>query len=100
VPSFLSDRPHGCVLSVRVTLRAGLSAITGAREDALLVRLAAAPVDGAANDALIDLIGQEFGVARRTVTLEAGARSRNKRLSIAGLSAADAARRLQAFLSR
>jgi len=48
------------------------------------VRLAAAPSDGAANDAMIRLIAKALGVAPRDVTLENGAASRLKRLHIAG----------------
>lgn len=47
-------------------------------------RLAAPPVDGAANSALIALVAKTFGVAKRDVTLLAGATSRLKRVSIHG----------------
>ena len=49
----LSHSPAGVTLAVRVIPRAGRTAIAGVRGGALTVRLAAAPVDGAANDALI-----------------------------------------------
>jgi uncharacterized protein YggU (UPF0235/DUF167 family) len=48
------------------------------------VRLAAAPSDGAANDALVRLLAKALGVARRDVTLASGATSRLKRLHISG----------------
>jgi len=50
----------------------------------LSVRLAAAPSDGAANDALIRLLAKRLGVARRDVRLASGATSRLKRLHISG----------------
>jgi uncharacterized protein YggU (UPF0235/DUF167 family) len=50
--------------------------------------LAAAPVDGAANAALVALVAKRFGVPRRAVTLIAGDTARVKRLHIAGDAAA------------
>jgi uncharacterized protein (TIGR00251 family) len=76
--------PDGLLLQVRVVPRAGRSAIAGVRDGALLVRLAAAPVDGAANAELIDVIAAAFAVPRRAVTLVSGERSRLKRVRIAG----------------
>ena len=45
-------------------------------------------MDGAANEALIALVAKAFGVARRDVTLDAGATARLKRLSVKGNSVA------------
>ena len=55
------------------------------REDVLLVRLAAAPVDGAANEELINLIAKTLRIPRRDVTIVGGERSRTKRIRITGL---------------
>ena len=84
----------GVVLTVRVIPRAGRSGVAGVRHDALLVRLQAPPVDGAANAELIEVIADVLGVSRRAVTIASGERSRTKRLTIDGISAADAASRL------
>jgi len=48
----------------------------------------AAPVDGAANLALLRLVADELGVARRDVTLVAGAGGRTKLVAVAGLDPA------------
>ena len=48
----VGEAPGGASLLVRVMPRAGATQIGGIRDGRLLVRLAAAPVDGAANDAL------------------------------------------------
>ncbi len=82
-----ASTPDGLVLQVRVVARAGRSAVAGVRDDALLVRLAAAPVDGAANAELIAVLAEAFGVPRRAVTLVAGERSRLKRVRITGIDA-------------
>jgi uncharacterized protein len=88
------------ILSVRVIPRSSKSKIDGRRGDALLVRLAAPPVDGAANDALIDLLAREFQRPKRDITILSGQSSRDKRVVIAGLSEADGAERLSAILNR
>lgn len=72
-------------LDVRVTPRAGRTGFAGMREDVLLVRLAAAPVDGAANDELISLIAKTLRIPKRDITIVSGERSRTKRIRIAGL---------------
>ena len=66
--------------------RAGKTAIAGVRAESLLVRLAAAPVDGAANDALIAFLADLFDRPKRDVTLVSGHAARNKRVAIAGLT--------------
>ncbi len=52
---------------MRVTARAGHTAVTGIRDGRLHVRVAAAPVDGAANDALVRLLANAMGIAPRQV---------------------------------
>ena len=74
--------------------RAGRSGFAGLRDGALLVRLAAAPVDGAANDELIALIARTLRVPKRDVSIVAGERSRTKRVRVAGLDAAQILARL------
>jgi uncharacterized protein (TIGR00251 family) len=84
----------GTLLRIRVTPRAGRSAIAGVREGALLVRLAAAPVDGAANDALIDLLARTVDLPKRAIRIVRGERSRDKQVAVAGLAPDEVGRRL------
>ena len=86
------------ILAVRVIPRSPRSAIGGMRGDAILVRLAAPPVDGAANEALVDFLARVFERPRREITIVAGLKSRDKRVSIEGLTDADLATRLAAIL--
>jgi uncharacterized protein (TIGR00251 family) len=81
----------GVVVDVRVIPRAGRSGLAGTRDGALLVRLAAAPVDGAANAELVAVLADAFEVPRRQVALIAGDRSRQKRVRLVGVTAAQAA---------
>ena len=72
-------------LEIRVIPRAGRSGFAGLRDGALLVKLAAAPVDGAANDELIALLAKTLKVPKRDISLVSGERSRTKRIRIAGM---------------
>jgi len=82
------------LISVRVVPRAGKSGIAGMRGDALLVRLHAPPIDGAANDELIALLARALAVPRRAVSIASGQRSRQKSVRVSGIDAATAAVRL------
>jgi uncharacterized protein len=75
-------------LDVRVIPRARRTEIAGRRGGALLVRLAAPPVDGAANDALRAFLAERLGVPQRQVAIVRGATSRDKTVAIEGVSAA------------
>lgn len=90
----LSDRPGGCLLRVRVVPRAGRTGVAGERDGALLVRLAAAPVEGQANAALVEWLADRLDLPRRAIRLVSGEKHRDKRLEVDGLSAATAASRL------
>lgn len=78
------EAPPGLVIAVRVTPRASKSALLPGTPEHFAARIAAPPVDGAANAALIELVAKAFGVARREVSLIAGETARVKRLSITG----------------
>jgi uncharacterized protein len=82
------------VLNIRVIPRSPRTRVDGRRGDAILVRLAAPPVDGAANEALIAFLSDALDVPRRDVTLVGGERSRDKRVRVAGLDESAAIARL------
>lgn len=90
----IQSTPDGIVINVRVVPRAGRSRLAGARGDALLARLQAPPVDGKANEELIDLLATALAVPARAVTIVAGERSRQKRVRVSGIDARTAALRL------
>jgi uncharacterized protein len=77
--------PPAVVIDIRVIPRARRTSLDGMRAGSYLIRLAAPPVEGAANDALIGFLAQTLGLPRRNVTLVAGDKSRNKRVQIVGL---------------
>ncbi len=74
----------GLAIAVRVTPRGGRDALIAGTDEHLAARLAAAPVDGAANAGLVALVAKTFGVPKRAVTLVAGDTARLKRLHIVG----------------
>ena len=81
-------------LRVRVQPRAGRDAIAGERGGALLVKVSAPPVEGAANAAVAKLLGRALGVAASGVSILRGESGRDKLVRVEGLSGAEVARRL------
>ena len=86
----VSARADGVRFAVRVQPRASRSEVVGVHGDALRVRLAAPPVDGAANEALIRLLADTLHVPRAAVTIVGGLSSRSKIVRVAGISPAAA----------
>jgi uncharacterized protein (TIGR00251 family) len=89
---------EGVFVPVRVIPRAGRSGIAGARDGALLVRLNAAPVEGAANAELVEVLAEALGVPKRAVSIVSGDRSRQKRVRVAGVTEAEIRARLGPLL--
>lgn len=83
----IASTPQGVVIDIRVIPRAGRSGLAGTRDGALLVRLQAPPVEGAANAELIEVLSDALGVAKRNITIVAGERSRLKRVRVEGVTA-------------
>jgi uncharacterized protein (TIGR00251 family) len=90
----IQSTPEGVILTVRVIPRAAKSAVAGTRGDAVLVRLQAPPVEGAANAELIRVLAAVFDVPSRAVSIVGGEHARQKRVRIAGIDAATATARL------
>jgi uncharacterized protein YggU (UPF0235/DUF167 family) len=81
-------RVHVARLAVRLTPRAAIDAVDGRGPDGeLRVRVRSAPVEGAANQALLRLLASELGASRGAVRLVAGVSGRRKIVEIEGLTA-------------
>lgn len=87
------------VLRVRATPRSDRNVIVRVDPDLLHVRVRAAPVDGAANRALVELIAEALSVPRSAVSVVRGAAARTKTLEISGLDESQAQQRLAGALS-
>lgn len=72
------------VIDVRVIPRAKRTELRGERDGAVVVRLAAPPVEGAANGALVAFLAERLGLPRRNISIVSGERSPNKRIAISG----------------
>jgi uncharacterized protein len=70
------------LVEVKALPGASRSAVAGLRDGALLVRVAAPPEKGKANDELRACLARELGIARSAIELVSGASSRRKRLSL------------------
>ena len=73
-------------LDVRVIPRARKTECAGFRDDVLVVRIAAPPVDDAANIALIEFLSSALRVPRRSVRIVSGGHGRQKRVAIDGVT--------------
>ncbi len=91
----------GVRILVRAQPRASRSAVVGTIEDgrggvALKIAVAAPPVDGAANAAIVELLSDVLGVPKRAVTIARGETGREKQVEVRGISVQDALVRLSA----
>jgi len=77
-----------------------MSSIAQLPDGTIQVRIAAPPVDGAANTALLRFLADILDVPRSRLEIISGASSRRKRIVIAGLAADEVETLLQAALSR
>lgn len=84
--SFLRAEGDAVWVEVLAKPRAAKSAVLGEREGRLEVQLAAPPVDGEANEALVRVVAEALGVARSHVAVARGASSRRKALRVTGVS--------------
>lgn len=78
----LTVRNAGSLLSVHVVPNASRTSIEGLHDGALRIRLAARPIDGAANDALESWLAAQLEIGRRDVRVEHGLSSRRKRVAL------------------
>jgi uncharacterized protein (TIGR00251 family) len=81
------DGPEGAVLTVHVQPKAARTEYVGLHGDALKFRVAAPPVEGAANEALCRFLAERFRLSQGGVVIEAGHASRIKRVRLRGVSA-------------
>jgi len=90
----IKESASGVTFAVKVHPRARKNAITGAVGDALKLALTAPPVEGKANQSVIEFFADLFQIPRSSVTIASGETSRNKVVRIAGVSKLAAEQRL------
>ncbi len=94
LPGWAREGAGGAVLEVLVQPRASRTRVVGEHDGRLKIQLAAPPVDGEANAALLAFLADALAVKKADVALLAGEAGRRKRVRIAGVTAAAAAARL------
>lgn len=73
-------------ITVRVRPNAGQNQVLGFRDGALVVRVAAPPVEGKANEELIRFLSRILGVSKSSLTIQKGMTGRTKVIDISGLT--------------
>jgi uncharacterized protein len=90
----------GISFAVKVHPRAHKDAVTGVIGDALKLALTAPPVDGKANQAVIEFFADLFAISRSSITIASGETSRNKVIHVSGISAEQVRQKLQSALKK
>jgi hypothetical protein len=90
----IQESAKGISFAVKVHPRARKNAITGTIGDALKLALTAPPVEGRANQAVIEFFADLFQIPRSSVTITSGETSRNKVVRVSGISRAAVEQRL------
>lgn len=96
----IADTPGGCLIQIKVIPRSPQTMIEGMRAGALLVKLAAPPVEGRANESLLRFMAHVCDVPRREVSLMSGAKTRNKVIRVNHLTRAQATVRVRVCTRR
>lgn len=95
----MSEGKRGAALAIRVTPRARKDEIVDILADQTIkIRLTAPPVEGKANEALIEFLARVLNVPRSKVEIVAGSRGRDKLVSILDLSPPEAQARILKYL--
>jgi uncharacterized protein len=92
----VNETAKGATFAVKVQPRARKNAITGMVGNALKLALTAPPVEGKANQALIEFFADFFEIPRSSVSIASGETSRNKLVRVNGISAQRVRERLAA----
>ena len=85
LPPYIVVESDGCLISIKAQPPARETSIVGMHGAELKVRIAAPPVDSAANDALVEYLAATLGCGKRQVILIRGATSRHKVVRVVGV---------------
>ncbi len=85
---WVRDEAGGAVLEVLVQPRASRTRVVGEHDGRLKVQLAAPPVEGEANQALVEMLARALGVRKADVVIQRGDSGRRKTVRVAGVTAA------------
>ena len=91
----ITSANRGTAFPVKVITRASKTEVAGVSEGMVKIRLTATPVDGKANEQLIDFLADQLHVAKSAIEIVAGQNDSKKMISINGLSIAEVEERLK-----
>lgn len=94
----LRETADGVIVQIQVQPRSSKNQLVGLQGDALKIKLTSPPVEGAANKACCAYLAKIFGIAKSSVELIAGDKSRQKRILLNGLDAQTVTAVLQSHL--
>jgi uncharacterized protein len=83
----VQDTKDGAILTVHIQPRASTTEYVGIHGDAIKIRVAAPPVDDAANDQLIRFLARQLSIPTASVRIHSGANGRHKRVLVKGATA-------------
>ena len=88
---WLVVQPDGVLLRLQIQPKASTSGVVGLHGDRLKVRISSPPVDGKANDALLEFLSKTLGVPHKSLTLVRGDKSKMKDVYCQGMTGAQVA---------
>jgi uncharacterized protein (TIGR00251 family) len=91
IPAFMRTSPEGVTVTVFVTPRAKRTRFVGFHGDTPKIALAAPPVDGKANDALVSFFRAALGIPKASIEIVRGDASRTKVVLVRGVEAVQVA---------
>jgi uncharacterized protein len=95
----VKESAKGITFAIKAHPRACKNAVTGVVGDALKLALTAPPIDGKANQVVVEFLADLFAIPRSSVTIASGETSRNKIVRISGLSRRAVEQRLSEALT-
>jgi uncharacterized protein YggU (UPF0235/DUF167 family) len=97
--ALVAAHPRGSTLALTVVPRSSLTVLEQTTDGTLRLRVAAPPVDGAANGAVLRYLARALAIPRSRLTIVAGERGRRKRILAIGISPEVLARSVEAALA-
>ena len=85
----LRESKNGLTFDIQVTPHASSAQVVGMQEGILKIKVTAVPVDGAANDACINLLAKTFTLKKSQIKIFAGTKSRKKTILVKDISLAE-----------
>jgi len=90
----IRETKSGLSFDIQVNPHSSRAEITGIADGLLKIKVTAAPVEGAANDAVIALLSKKLGLKKSQLAIAAGAKGRKKTIVVSGIASAELRRKI------